>query len=132
MPEAIKAVVDIELDEFEALKPIMGPAAARGAAEALKMYSDPLVPVDSTHLRTSGRIYHTPSGANLEWSGRGNVHNPSKNNYDYAAIQHETETYNHPNGGTDHWEDKAQEQHAGEIQNAAQRALEEAIARVRS
>jgi hypothetical protein len=124
----IKAELVLDLGALGGLAPELARAAARGAAEAIAMYSDPLVPVDSSHLRNSSRTYHTPNGANTEWSGRGGAHNPSKNDYDYAAIQYEA-NFNHKGQGTDHWAEKAQQQHAGAIQDAAQASADEVMRR---
>lgn len=65
-------------------------------AETFIDYCTPFVPVKSGALRSSATI--VDNGYSVQWSAI----NP-KSGYDYAQIQYEI-PFNHPRGGTDHWD----------------------------
>lgn len=73
--------------------------AEEAAAHALLDASQPLVPVEEGVLKASGRVVRDETGQAVTYGkdddGDG-THAPSNQ---YAAIQHEDLTLNHPNGG---------------------------------
>lgn len=72
-------------------------AAEIAGGQVLLAASQPLVPVELGELKASGKVEHGPDGAEVSYSA------VSEDGYDYAAIQHEREDYNHPNGGQAHY-----------------------------
>lgn len=72
----------------------------------------PLTPTEQGYLETSFDIFVEGNQARFRMSGEDN---PKANGYDYAKIQHETESFNHPLRGEAHYLEKGLNEATPEI-----------------